>query len=105
MSNDQAQAVPQKPGRVAAGFWLGIGLNLLQGLLFWLVCANVSGDSQLMVLIVGLGGFGLVQLVFMIPVYIFLRVQHKSETAKGLLIEASLVLLANVSCWAAVYRK
>lgn len=98
---------PVNEGSVAAGFGLGVGLTALQGLALWLVLASgaIPGNSGLTVLIVGLAGFGLIQLAYMVPVYLYLRMRKKTETAKGLLIEACLVLLVNVACWAIVYGK
>ena len=89
-------------GGVGWGFLLGVGLNLLQGALLWLIVATESGDASLAAMIFGLGGWGIIQLVYVVPIYFYLRSRNKSGTAKGLVIAASIVLLINVGCWATI---
>jgi heme/copper-type cytochrome/quinol oxidase subunit 4 len=91
------QGFPEDRGSVGGGFGLGVVLNVLQGIIFWIVMGVAHG--QLDALVIGLGGWGLIQLVYIIPIYIYLRRSKSPDTAKGLIIAASLVLLMNVGCW------
>lgn len=88
-------------GRVSTGIGLGIGLNTLQALLVYFVATNVGGniDRFVTTLLIGWGGAGLVQLVYVVPLYLRLREKGRTETAKGLVIAASLIILINASCW------
>ena len=83
------------------GFAIGVGLNLLQaGLVFWIANAFQDNlDRFVLTLMIGWGGAGLIQLIYVVPFYFYLRKKEKSETAKGLTIAASLVILLNVACW------
>lgn len=93
----------ESSGSVIMGFAMGVGLNILQGLALLLILS--MSNQQLTVLIIGLLFFGLFQLIYAIPLYFYLRTRHKTSTAKGLLIEACLVLLINATCWGAFYRR
>jgi hypothetical protein len=91
------QGFPENRGSVAGGFGLGIFLNAAQGGLLFLILS--LSHRGLTALIVGLGWWGLIQLIYIVPIYIYLRRTKRTDTAKGLLIAAALVLLVNVSCW------
>lgn len=88
-------------GRVSSGIALGIGLNVLQALLVFFVAAKAGGNMDRFVtaLLIGWGGAGVVQLAYVVPLYLRLRKKDRTETAKGLVIAASLVILINASCW------
>lgn len=94
------QGYPEDRGSVGVGFLLGVGLNLLQGALLWLIVATEPSDPSLAA--IGLGGWGIFQLVYVVPVYFYFRSRNRASTAKGLLIAASIVLLINVGCWATI---
>ena len=96
------QGYPEYRGSVGRGFLLGVGLNLLQGVLLWLVMISLPGYENIGPLIIGLGGWGLIQLIYVVPIYLHLRRRNKSATAKGLIIAASIVVLINVGCWARI---
>lgn len=91
------QGFPENKGSVGGGFGLGVVLNVVQGGLSWLLLALLHGSLNS--LVISLGAWGLIQLIYMIPIYIYLRRTKRTDTAKGLLIAASLVLLINASCW------
>lgn len=93
------QGFPENKGSVGGGFGLGVVLNVLQGIILWICLFFGTGDTRIRTLIIGLGGWGLIQLLYMVPIFIYLRRSKRSDTAKGLLIATSLVLLVNASCW------
>ena len=99
--NDYQDHPQENQGSVGWGFLLGVLLNLLQGALFWLVLSK-STSSGITLLVVGLGGWGVIQLVYIVPIYFYLRHRNKAATAKGLVIAGSIVLLINVGCWVVV---
>ncbi len=75
----------------AGAFALGAGLmNIL------------PSNDQLMFLIIGLGGFGLVQLVWMLPAFFLARSRGRTGLAKGMLIGMALTAVLNVGCWGMV---
>lgn len=46
-----------------------------------------------------IGGVGIIQLIYVLPFYFWFRKQGKTETAKGLVIAASITALLNATCW------
>ena len=91
------QGFPEDKGSVGGGLILGIFLNVVQGGLSWLLFVLLQGSLD--ALVISLSAWGLIQLIYMVPIYIYLRRTKRADTAKGLLIAASLVLLVNASCW------
>lgn len=97
-----AESKTHNEGHVTLGFALGVILNLLQVGLVAVLNDQFSSDSiSEPILLVGLGAAGIVQLFYIIPLYTYFRRKGKTETAKGLLIAASLVILVNGLCWGA----
>ncbi len=88
---------PRDAKGIAAGFFLGIGLCILQGAVTWGIASSSGNQKGLTVLVIGLMYFGLIQLIYMIPVYLLLR-KRRPATATGLAIAASLVALVNIAC-------
>lgn len=84
----------QEKGGIGKGFFLGISLGVVQA-----IAAVGIGEivNKLSVLIFEVFFFGLIQLVYMVPLYLFLR-KREPATATGLVIAAGLVALANVTC-------
>lgn len=85
-------------GTITWGFGVTVVLNVLQGMLLWLIFSNVTGDAAIKTLFIGLGGWGVLQLVYVVPFYLYMR-KKETATAKGIIIAASLVLLLNATCW------
>lgn len=96
MSDDQRTA--QYHGTITWGFGITVLLNVLQGMLLWLILSNAKGDAATKTFNYGLGGWGVLQLVYVVPFYLYMRKKEKA-TAKGIIIAASLVLLLNATCW------
>ena len=46
-----------------------------------------------------LKGFGLIQLIWMIPIWMLAKKYGGSETAKGVLIGIGITLLLSAACW------
>jgi hypothetical protein len=84
---------------------VGKGVVLVLGLTF---AAFVVGGSLLamgpaaflgIAILLGIGG---VQAAWIVPLWLHFRRTHETETAKGLLIAASIVFLLNAGCWGLV---
>jgi hypothetical protein len=86
MSEDQPNA-----GSMLKGFGIGAGLNIL-------LMVAVAAMVNPIVLI----GAGLVQLVWIVPMYLSFRRQGATETAKGILLAAGIVFLLNAACFGLV---
>jgi heme/copper-type cytochrome/quinol oxidase subunit 4 len=93
-----------KPGQktnetfgIVKGFGMGIGLCILQGAVTWGIASGSGNQKGLTVLVIGLMFFGLIQLVYVVPLFLFLR-KRRPATATGLAIAASLVALVNIAC-------
>lgn len=104
--NTAGDSKQRNDGSIALGVAIGIGLNLLQvGLVSFIgdyIGERESGtDRTFLISMIGLGGAGLIQLIYIVPLYLHFRKKEKTETAKGIVIAASLVMLINVFCWGA----
>jgi hypothetical protein len=71
-------------GAIILGFGLAVGS--LSGILGWVL----------------LLGIGLVQAAWIVPLWLSFRRRRETETAKGVLIMASVVFLLNAGCWGLV---
>ena len=80
---------PPGRGSIVLGFLTGVGLCIIHAVV-------VLVSSDLAVVFRGLRFFGLVQLVYMVPVFLFLQ-RRRPAMASGLAIAASLVALANIA--------
>ena len=84
-------------GSVVYGLFLCWGTNILQ---IVVGCATLGmGGENFASAFVVIGGIGLIQLVYVLPMYFQFRKQGKSDTAKGMVIAASITALLNATCW------
>ena len=79
-------------GSIWRGILIGIGVSI-GGLLASAALMAVMVGSYLLI------GFGLTQLLWVIPLYLYFARNGQKETGKGILIVAGLVFLLNASCW------
>jgi hypothetical protein len=88
-------------GSIIWGLLICWGLNILEIFLGFLALgAGLGGNGNSMgVTIVLVGGVGLFQLLYLLPIYVLLRNKGKAETMKGMIIAASITALLNASCW------
>jgi len=70
------------------GLHLGIGWLLLRG-----------PDPFLMYAVVLITAFGVFQLIYIIPLILFLRKRDRQDFAKGIAIGASIAFLLNATCF------
>jgi hypothetical protein len=56
-------------------------------------------STMLPIGVVVFGGIGVVQLAYIVPLYMHLKKNGQINTAKGLIIAASITVLLNVGCW------
>lgn len=80
-------------GEIAWGLLLCWGLNMGE-VVIGLLMLNV-----LVLPFVLIGGIGIIQLVYVLPFYFSFKKQGKTNTAKGLVIAASITALLNATCW------
>jgi len=80
---------PPGRGGILLGFLTGVGLCIIHAVV-------VLVSSDLAVVFRGLRFFGLVQLVYMVPVFLFLQ-RRRPAMASGLATAAVLVALANIA--------
>jgi len=83
--------------------WAGLGLTLLFHFvvlvsLLFILGTVVSGERGLELGILPVMYIGLSQLVYMIPAIWIARRKGETETAKGLIIGASITFLLNAAC-------
>ena len=69
-------------------------MSIVQALLTWGI---VAGTKSLTAIVFGMLFFGLIQLVYVVPVWRFLG-KSNPPMATGLAIEACLVALVNITC-------
>jgi hypothetical protein len=98
---EEAAAERERLGRPRGGnFFLGAGLALLINIVVLIGLANLpfspgsSTNFLLMVLI------GLVQLVYLVPIGIWLRATGRTETLQGVIAAAAITLLLSGACFA-----
>jgi hypothetical protein len=76
-------------GGIVLGFLTGAGLCVIHAVI-------VLASSDMSFVFRGLRFFGLIQFIYMIPVFLFLQ-RRRPGMASGLAIAASLVALANIA--------
>ena len=88
-TGDPMNEISSGRGGILLGFLTGVGLCIIHAVV-------VLVSSDLAVVFRGLRFFGLVQLVYMVPVFLFLQ-RRSPAMASGLAIAAVLVALANIA--------
>lgn len=83
--------------------WAGIGLTLVFHLLaqvpaVFILGTILTGEEGLIMAFLPLMYLGLSQLVYMIPAVLIFRKRGDAETAKGLIVGASITFLLNATC-------
>jgi hypothetical protein len=79
---------------IGKGIAIAVLLTLVGAMAGWFLLA--SGGVLILV------GFGLVQLLWLLPTITYHYARGEAETIKGLLIIGGLVFLLNASCWGLV---
>jgi len=87
----------QDKGSVGGGIGLTLLLHFFQ-LPIGLVLALVTGGAAMALIFIGLS-----QCLYMIPAILHFRKTGETETAKGLIIGASITFLLNATCTAIVF--
>jgi hypothetical protein len=93
-------------GSIGLGVAYGFGANLLHVgisfLLSWLIIFLTKGETFYYVLI-NLPFIGVVQLIYVVPLFFYFKRAGQTRTAKGLVIAASITALLNASCWGVLF--
>ena len=97
----QSAPEPHSTREVIKGFFLGAGLIIVGTCLLAGMGIGLARHLQAF----GLGiwlifGFGVTQLIYMLPAILIARRRGRTGIAKGLIIAASLAFLLNASCFA-----
>ena len=86
-------------------FWIGIsGLFYLVSLFFSFLKLDIFGLLPAYFWLWPLLGFGLTQLLYVIPLCIYYRRQRQFNTMKGIIIGAILTALLNGGCFLMLYQ-
>jgi hypothetical protein len=91
------KVVEQSKGSVWVGLGLTLALHLLQAPTLFILSAISTSERGLYLAFLPLLYIGLSQLVYMVPAILILRRRGDTETARGLIIGASLVCLQHVA--------
>lgn len=91
---------------ILLGIFLLVGMHILAilvgAVITWIfVTVQVYGMASLM--LAGVLGIGIAQLLYVIPVILWLRRQRKWGLMKGVIIGAVLTALLNGGCWLWLY--
>ena len=90
----------QDEGSIAAGIGIGFGLNAAVFTVLLVAGINLDRLPWLaQIFFSGAGGIGLTQLIYIIPLYLRYQKKGQKNTAKGLVIIASIIALLNATCW------
>jgi len=86
---------------IAKGIASCFALNLLHLGIAWLllIIAAAYADFLLAIVYVLIAGFGLLQLVYVIPLVVTFQRKGRPNFAKGVAIGASLAFLLSATCW------
>ena len=103
--NDQPQSdapVSASSHEVLKGFAIGIGLIIVGTCLLAGISLFLAGHFRIfgLISIWLFFGFGISQLIYMLPAILIARRRGRTGLAKGLIIAASLAFLLNASCFA-----
>lgn len=96
---------PQNPSRrhsiaeVLGGFVLGIGLVAMCNFLLYMAFRSMVSSRLCWIVLWLIFGFGVTQLIYMVPAILVARRRGNVGRAKGLIIAASLAFLLNGSCF------
>lgn len=103
MLNHEEKTVQQE-GSVGSGIGIVLAADVVLFIVLLSVGPGLSDAAPWLseVFTVAMFGIGLTQLLFVVPLYLHFRKTGQKNTAKGLVIGASIVALLNVTCWAAV---
>jgi hypothetical protein len=85
---------PSDKGSFGNGFFLGLGLCVVQA---FVTFGILWATNSFLVIVIAVRYFGLTQLVYMIPLYLFLR-KRQSSAAIGLATAACFVAMISISC-------
>lgn len=90
-------------GKILSGIFLVIVLHiavfLIGGLIAYIASFLVGLEGLIGIVLFAALGIGITQLIYIIPVIIWLRRQRKWGLMKGVIIGAVLTVLLNGGCW------
>lgn len=90
----------QDEGSVAAGIGIGFGLNAIVFAVSLTVGLSTDRIDWLARIFYAIAlGIGLTQVIYIIPLYLRYQKTGQKNTAKGLVIIASITALLNATCW------
>ena len=75
-----------------------IGKGMLRG-----VALTLAGLAVMFIFLPAIIAFGVLQYIWIIPVYRMYRHRGEPETAKGVLIVSGIVILVSAACWGLIF--
>lgn len=98
----------QHQGNIGVGIFYGFGafflFRLAVALLSWpLSQLHISEIAYREIVYITGFFFGVVQLIYIIPLFLYIRLSGRPRTAKGLVISASIIALGNAFFWGVLY--
>ena len=82
--------LPPAVGSIGKGMLLGAGLSIM-------------GVLAMFIFLPAIIAFGVLQYIWIMPVYVMYRHRGEPETAKGVLIVSGIVLLLSAACWGLMF--
>ena len=89
-----AKSMSNEKGSVGLGLAFCWGLNIVQVMAAWVLIFVVMPVGLVL-----LGGIGLAQLAYIVPLCLRYKAKGKTDFVKGMIIAASITALLNVGCW------
>jgi len=71
-----------------------IGKGMLLG-----AALTIAGLAAMFIFLPAIIAFGILQYIWIMPVYVMCRHRGEPETAKGVLIVSGIVILLSAACW------
>lgn len=95
---------PHDEGSVGTGIGIALAADVVLFIVLLSVGPGLSDTAPWLseVLTVAMFGIGLTQLLYVVPLCLHFQKTGQKNTAKGLIIGASIVALLNVTCWGVV---
>lgn len=98
--NKTTESASGEQGSIVAGLACCWGANVAQVILGFIL---LTTSTMLPVWLIG--GVGLIQLAYVIPLFRYFQRNGRTMSARGLVIAASVTALLNAACWGSVYGR
>lgn len=93
---------PHDEGSVGTGIGIVLAADIVLFIVLLSIASGLTDQAPFWLgeaLFIAMLGIGLTQLLYVVPLYFHFRKTGQQNTAKGLVIGASIVALLNATCW------